>query len=250
MAEMNEKPILMCAEMVRATLDDRKTMTRRITGLELINKDKGAWRYDGVNIHGNHLFYNVHAAIVGHDPQDCVQIVKCPYGIPDSHLWVRETWRHKSYGGLPVYPDERHEIRVEYLADAGTERASSYCRSEFFMADPKYATHSWTKKPSIFMPHWASRITLEITDIKVERVADISKEDAKAEGIQDRWHPEDPDLWTWKDYGWHCERFAYGSMFGARESFFGLWDSINAKRGFGVKVNPFVWAISFRRIKP
>lgn len=105
-------------------------------------------------------------------------------------------------------------------------------------------------RPSIFIPRWASRINLEITKVRMERVQDISEEDAKAEGIAK------------EDLGYDSDNFhppgSYGYVSGlhpfpkgfihvhAKEAFEELWDSINSKRGFGWNVNPFVWAIDFK----
>jgi hypothetical protein len=90
------------------------------------------------------------------------------------------------------------------------------------------------------MPRWASRITLEITDVRVERVQNISEEDAEAEGLHR--DPNNPSLWTWGDYpsGSNNPCYAYEL----------LWDSINEKRGYGWDTNPWVWVITFKRIKP
>jgi hypothetical protein len=90
-------------------------------------------------------------------------------------------------------------------------------------------------RPSIFMPRWASRITLEIVSVKVERVQEISKEDAIAEGVEAVMvDGHKYGLQTGNDYKW---------------AFNQLWDSINAKRGYGWDVNPWVWAVTFKRVK-
>ena len=93
-------------------------------------------------------------------------------------------------------------------------------------------------KPSIFMPRWASRITLEIEDVRVERLQEITEEDAKAEGIF--------------AYGYEAGLCGEGSIIELPtyiEPFMELWDSLNAKRGYGWAENPWVWVISFRRIE-
>ncbi len=84
-------------------------------------------------------------------------------------------------------------------------------------------------KPSIFMPRWASRILLEVTDVRVERVQDIREEDARADCGKEKC----------------CEAEGHGAIV----AFHGLWDSINAKRGFGWDVNPWVWVVEFKRIE-
>jgi hypothetical protein len=90
-------------------------------------------------------------------------------------------------------------------------------------------------KPSIHMPRWASRILLEVTEVRVQRLQDISEEDADAEGVQ-----VDLDV---------IDRIPYPAH-PFKDAFVKLWDTINAKRGHGWETNPWVWAVSFRRIKP
>jgi hypothetical protein len=89
----------------------------------------------------------------------------------------------------------------------------------------------YVTKPSIFMPRWASRITLEITEVRVERLQEISEEDARAEGVR----PVNEQVELLGEY---------------RIGYVKLWDSLNAKRGLGWDKNPWVWAIAFRRVQP
>ena len=97
--------------------------------------------------------------------------------------------------------------------------------------------------PSIFMPRWASRITLEITDVRVQRLHDISEEDAQGEGIEKLPYPGGPNFFTYlADRVWH-------SAPTAKECFADLWDSINAKR-CPWSSNPWVWAVSFNVVRP
>lgn len=147
----------------------------------------------------------------------------CPHGHPGDRLWVRETWRCR---GGREYEYQRHQPSVMYRADAAPE---------------SYVCDDW--RPSIHMPRWASRITLEIESVRVERVQEISEEDAKSEGTPDdalvhyyceEGNDDDP-------IGNHRCNWRYG--------FSRLWDSINLKRGFGWEVNPWVWVITFRRVK-
>lgn len=96
-------------------------------------------------------------------------------------------------------------------------------------------------RPSIHMPRWASRITLEITSVKVERLRDISEEDAEAEGV------EQDSFGHWFDYSLPTNyREAVSSFSTASASFMSLWNSINGKGSW--ESNPWVWAISFRRL--
>jgi hypothetical protein len=135
----------------------------------------------------------------------------CPYGKIGSHLWVRETWRPDNTfagGGIPRL---------------GIKFGHGY---EWKALNPNQ-TGKW--KPSIFMPREASRITLEITNIRVERLLDITESDACKEG--------DPNQGLIASENDHTTWFQY------------LWDSINAKRGYSWESNPWVWCISFKRVK-
>ncbi len=128
---------------------------------------------------------------------------RCPYGQPGGRLWVRETF----------YPERSHRGPVSYRA--------TWPRDD----DPPDG--GW--KPSIFMPRWASRITLEIVSVRVEQVQDISEDDARAEGVDDGTGQTRPLHPYW---------------------FRALWDSINSKRGYGWEKNPWVWVVAFRRVIP
>ena len=144
----------------------------------------------------------------------------CPYGVPGTRLWVRETWQ--AWKLVSTEYDE-WEIWDDPIAEAEN------CASVEYRATSESRPDRW--RPSIFMPRWASRITLEITGVRVQRLREISEEDAKAEGIK-RVHPEKELLGEYK--------------IGYRE----LWNSINAKRVFGWDANPWVWVLEFRRVKP
>jgi len=135
------------------------------------------------------------------DNGECFEPIKCPYGQPDDRLWVRETW------GL-------QGSRVVYRADG---------EQELRLGDLK---RSW--KPSIFMPRSVSRITLEVTDIRCERLSDISEGDAIAEGIKV-----------------HVPVPGDGEPM-PKLQFRNLWQSINGSESW--EANPFVWVISFKRI--
>lgn len=150
---MSEKPILFSGEMVRAILAGRKTQTRRVVKqgpvLDSYN-EIGSW--DGPGDEGEYT------------------LSLCPYGKPGDTLWVRETW----------YCDDYRVQRGPYKEVDGAKEMTVY-RAD----DPTpYEAEQPTWRPSIHMPRWASRITLRVTDVRVERVQDISEEDAIAEGIQ------------------------------------------------------------------
>ena len=136
---------------------------------------------------------------------------KCPYGVPGDTLWLRETWFQSEDSSM-----------VHYRADN----------------DDPYVTR-W--RPSIHMPRWASRITLEVTGVRVERLCAISEADAAAEGVTQcgdgGWHAED----TGRDGSSPCWDTASGS-------YRLLWESINGPGSWAA--NPWVWVVSFRRVTP
>jgi hypothetical protein len=205
---MNERPILFSAPMVRAILDGKKTMTRRVIKPQF---DK-LWGH-GVR-RGTHT-YAVHVDIPATDGSWAW--INCPFGKRGDQLWVRETWGYRLHEG--------HEYKGEVLFAAGSRDYPQ-----------QYQVSRW--RPSIHMPRWASRITLEITDIRVERVQDISEGDTIAEGIE-AYGLGMPDPIT--------DMNTYRRD--ARAWFQHLWNAINEKRGYGWAANPWVWCISFRVVR-
>jgi hypothetical protein len=197
---MKETPILFSAPMVRAILEGRKSTTRRVINPQPAYRDSKLSSCDWTWI--------TKTKLVGWPEEEfCVEMIKhCPYGQAGDRLWVRETFA--------LEPKSAVGDKVLYRADAEQK--------------------SWAWKPSIFMPRWASRITLEVIGVKVERVKDISIEDSKAEGVM-------------PDYAHQCADL--GHPHDSRSLFHRLWDSINAKRGYGWDKNPWVWVISFKRVK-
>ena len=195
---MAEKPILFSGEMVRAILDGRKTETRRV----VIPQPSGimAW----------------HEAIARWSVKRTGELYKDKYGRPGDLLWVRETWQAQNLSG-----QWWHEVKKE---DRELYNWSVIDRAECENREPK--PPKWI--PSIFMPRWASRLTLEVTAVRVERLQDISEGDAKAEGV------------TASIVGYDLDHLKY------RARFVSLWDSINSKRGYGWDVNPFVWVVEFK----
>lgn len=136
----------------------------------------------------------------------------CPYGAVGSRLWVRETWHTDE-------PDlERARAKHEDLMPC--------IPVIYYRADPVNSNAGCRWRPSIFMPRWASRITMEVVDVRVEKLQDISDASAMREGC---YHGIPTD----------------GGGVSYVGEFFQLWDSINAKRGFPAASNPYVWAIRF-----
>ncbi len=207
---MKETGIIMSGNHPKLVLDGRKTQTRRTSGLKEINLEPDRWEYMRTNNDGAALFW-----VVANDPEPDnekrFKLVKCPYGQVGDRLWVRETW---AYGYTNQSPD-----RIIYKAD-NTPLPDALARGTY-TASAGFG--KWA--PSIHMFRKDSRITLEITDIRVERVQEISFADRLAEGI------------TYK--------FPY--IQDTKRDFANLWDSLNAKRGYGWEVNPWVWVIGFKR---
>jgi hypothetical protein len=208
-----ERPIIFKAEMIRAINEDRKGQTRRLRGLDRINEDPDAWRYMGV-VDGAHLFVGGHGAI-----EENV-LIACPYGTPGETLWVKEALIRIPWEG---YDGIAYEADNEPAWDMTRPCAWGWKRNRL---------------AGMFCPKGLSRITLELTEVRVERVQDISKEDAIAEGLRQndlgQWLPHYPSAAGWED---------------PRQAFWGLWDSINEKRGYAsMTVNPWVWVVSFRKV--
>jgi len=187
---MKELPILFSGPMVQAILDGRKTMTRRV-----VKPQPAGDEFNGFNAFGEAIFYP------RSDDSDDAGLRRCPHGQPGDRLWVRETWQHNPYGG------------IVYRAGSGILNCDG---------------RGW--RSPICMPRWASRITLEITAVRVERVQDISEEDAMSEGAMFCNHGVEHD-------GMHY-----------RCGFCALWNSLNAKRGYGWDTNPWVWVLAFKRL--
>lgn len=149
------------------------------------------------------------------DDPDAVKA--CPYGGPGDLIWVRETW-----GVLyQQFRNDRDEP-TWYRASGDLESLPTWY-------------------PSIHMPRWRSRLTLELTEVRLQRVQDISEQDAEAEGIE--CIGGNFSCSPWRDYSKE-QRYKFFSAPSA--SFRSLWDSINAKRGYSWDSNPWVWALTFK----
>ncbi len=232
---MKERPILFSAPMVRAILAGTKTQTRRVvkipgvmphTSFVITHPEEEIIRFDDGTFH-----YLSTAAMSGP--------YACPYGQPGDRLWVRETWRHTCDSleeARALTEDITSGTAVDYRATYVDELMRN---GPMARADAEECCRWETWKPSIHMPRWASRILLEVTDVRVQRLQDISGSDARAEGVE-RIHCYGPDCPDGED---GCN--ARG-CYGARERFHELWDSINGAGAWGA--NPWVWALSFRRV--
>jgi len=191
---MKERPILMSAPMVCATLDDRKTQTRRVMKSQPVDV------CHVIGFSGNNWGYLQQTGLAIDDHVE--KWIPCPYEV-GMRLWVRETWHHED-------------------ASCFDPKCGQPTHIFYRVTEPYPESIRW--RPSIFMPRWASRITLEITDVRVQRVQEISYEDQLAEGFEVG-HPAGPLHW-----------------------FQGLFDFLNKKRGYSWASDPWVWVIEFRRI--
>jgi hypothetical protein len=211
---IKEKPILFSSPMVRAILAGTKTQTRRI-----VKPPSGPHTIDEVVSTPDSL-----AAFIRS---------RCPYGEVGDRLWVRETLR--GVIDTKIDPEETMPIAA-YVADG----------AHIWTKDKFRVPWKWTNTsiPSIHMPRWASRLTLEITGIRVERLNDISREDAIAEGIE-QWPAHYPGASVnWKLYGW-LEKHKQCSP-DPRLSYETLWESINGHGSWSC--NPWVWVVEFKRV--
>lgn len=216
---MKERPIIFSTEMVKATIDGRKSQTRRIVKPRLVPFIEQSNLVNGK---------------VCLETLDCE--IPCPYGQVGDKLWVRETW---AIADLPL-DQEFGDIITTSLVGFGLEYLKA-CEM-IYKADDADNESRW--KPSIHMPRWASRITLEITEVRVEKLQEITGKDAIAEGIN--WPPS-PRIYNRVLSGKeHIDTYNYERP---TANFQRLWDSINAKRGYSFKSNPWVWVISFKRLK-
>jgi len=224
---MTERPIPFSAEMVRAILDGRKTQTRR--NIKYTTEHRGPINPAYLEAHKDHPGW-----------KDI-----CPYGQPGDLLWVREPFC--AHWGAPPYdaPQSYRIVTGDELPPIEQENGDFYqpvpsdIMTIWYEAEGNKPFHMEWKLPDE-MPRWASRITLRITDIRVERLQDIPEDDARAEGAM--WH----DGGTYWHSGW---RHDYSDVHAdAYSSFERLWNHINGPGAWDA--NPWVWAISFERVKP
>lgn len=215
---MKERPIIFNTEMVKAILDGKKTQTRRpIKSYTFMGEEC----IDVIGYNGKKL-----------SPVECKTMQEqksvandmCPYGKIGDVLWVRET----------IHIDHEHGVKI-YKADLPQHINDEISGEKFNLNEKDF---KWT--PSIHMTRDDSRITLEITDIIVERVQDISEEEARLEGIIDRGclncGCSDPC---------GCENPTQD----ARDAFVYLWNSIYEKTEYSWCLNPFVWVIKFKKVE-
>lgn len=248
---MKEKPILFNTDMVQAILSGRKTQTRRVldcthpvvTGFEP-NGSHGYWKGTAKS-----------EAVIQQYISTFPFTIKCPFGVVGERLWVRETFT-QGYEAtlLKDEGDDMDAVSIIYKADG----------KELYRECPKEVAENWGDwscdgegdpvfKPSIHMPRWASRLLLEITAIRVERLNDISEQDAQTEGVEAVSVPDNvpveggytkADRAMWK--GYQKNERAYRDT--AKDSFLSLWQSVYGAKSWSA--NPWVWVVEFKVIEP
>ncbi|MCF5652687.1 hypothetical protein GIV49_24475 [Pseudomonas syringae] len=222
MSEIKERPILFSAPMVRAILCGQKTVTRRVVNVQPFDL---SWS------RRDHRFEYVAGRAVNGDELDGFYAystrhggewsAKCPFGQPGDRLWVREAWQADEQVNAVAPRELSHGEPIHYPADGNSKQTG--CS----MITPGKT------RPSIHMPRWVSRILLEITDVRVERLQEISRSDIRAEGLE--CPPElasddvSPNYRDWYPAAW-------------RE----LWESINGADSWNS--NPWVWVVEFTRV--
>lgn len=201
---MSERPILFSGVMVRAILAGTKSETRRVVSPQPPDYVDALHNYQLRKRAPYELQNYETGAPAGYGFEDEDRLYKCPYGRPGDRLWVRETWA--------VSGHYRDGPRYEYRAAP---------------ADGKHFRSVGRWRPSIHMPRAASRLSLGVTDVRLQRLQDISWQDVHREGVPDEYLA-----------GYEDERLGFRD----------LWDEINAGRGFGWDGNPWVWVVQFKRL--
>lgn len=199
---MKYHPIIFSGEMVRAILDGKKTQTRRV--VKFIDRRR---LYPG----GSEI--------------------RCPYGQPGDRLWIREAWAtvkwydHLKPSAIPMGDDRWPTVWY----NSHPRAAASIALNKFDDDSPVGKT-----RPSIHMPRWASRITLEVVSVRVDLVQAITGSDVLAEGVDNgKSNPAMGERWE------NMQRMAFSE----------LWNSINKKRGHAWESNPWVWVVEFRTVE-
>lgn len=232
---MREKPILFSAPMVLAILAGRKTQTRRIAGHTAIDHSAGAADIEmDEKTFGlpNHEFFQWAHGEPGPS-------FFCPYGQPGDRLWVRETWQ--GFRQVCVESDEWEEM------ESPKDRHHAPYQP-VFKADGENFPAKWF--PSIHMPRAFSRILLEITGVRVERLQAISERDAMGEGITAETIEIEQGDYPHDEIGFCADPKNEDEIYRetAKKAFECLWEAINGAGSWAE--NPWVWVVEFKRVKP
>ncbi len=221
---VKERPILMSAPMVCAILDDRKKHTRRVIkpqprGIEPEHDGNGLWAWWRIE-----------------NDKNAWDDRRCPYGRPGDRLWVRESFDIVDDPAARLPDEPPSEIAGYDCPDAVKRGPNNERWVVDYRATPPSRIMDTTGqrrwRPSIHMPRWASRITLEVTSVRVEKIQDLDGkwDDIRAEGFR-------------------CDLCDGGYCRACFERFRELWDHMNKDRGFGWDVNPWVWVVEFTNCK-
>lgn len=235
-----ERPILFSAPMVRAILEGRKTQTRRAVKPQPYIDDMGNFCWNGSNFgqdgNGPHI-----QAIASPLPSSKTKRIHCPFGKPGDTLWVRETFfafgRWETRFSAKKGRDEWHFVDMTSECDRAYQYAAD--NPDVPLAHGRGSLPGWYRRPAIHMPRTASRTALDVTAVRVERLQDISAQDAIAEGI------------ARSGEGWerfHCDPDAPEGQAFTRNpalAYRGVWEQINGPDSWAA--NPWVWVIEFRR---
>ena len=222
---MKERPILFSAPMVRALLAGTKTQTRRVVKPQpsSVIHDLFIWKDNAA-------------------PREEL-LALCPYGQSGDRLWVREAWQYADwtddgYPWIGYRADDTRKLCDRISSEEWSERLmdtwAALSAPENYAIDNRAADRRW--RPGIHMPRWASRILLEITGVRVERLQDISEADARAEGAPPS-HPSIDRI---------SREFGYADF--PRSWYAQLWEQINGAGNWAA--NSWVWVVEFRRIHP
>lgn len=214
---MKERPIIMTAESVRAILAGRKSQTRRLIKDQ---RSEGDWLY----VDRGARTYAYRADLVGRGG-DAMRSL-CPYGAPGDRLYVKEAWAAGLDTDGDIVPDARHVIYRE----RNPTHEAWYVSSPGLHESWEVVGQTGWRSP-MFMPRWASRLTLAVTGVRVERLQAITEADAIAEGVT------------------LPERMATHYDDTHRDAYAALWDRINGKRAPWAS-NPWVWVVEFRQVQP
>lgn len=241
--QISEKPIPFSAPMVRAILDGRRSMTRLVVKPQPNSKLGNGVPSDAVarrpyiefphiwTIESRGIGVRQYEQSTPFSKSDAIEYWResCPYGKPGDRLWVQET-----FSEIP------NQKPAGYFTDP-----KWIDRKYWYEADNDKPTWGGKWKPPIFMPRDACRILLEITDIRAERLQEITEEDAIAEGVTfdvtEEVQREDM-VTPGRD---SCAPV----LIAPKDAFLSLWDSINKERGFGWDQNPWVWVIEFKKLE-
>lgn len=228
-----EYPLPFSGEMTRAIGKGIKNQTRRTKGLKMVNLEPDRYSNPRWRMEPEGTFWLLDDSL-----SDSIITLKCPYGEPGDRLWIREAFCYAEVKDRP-YGDPRVAYKADLEMSAGYKELGPDERPKF--------------KPSIHMPRWASRGVLENTGVRLERLQDISEEDAKGEGLnaltkdggrtikygiadRDGWPGNDDEGWPWEE--WSVDpRVAYRR----------LWQFINGPCSWDA--NPWVWVINFPILK-